>query len=131
MKKESELSIEVGKRIKEIEEANPEITDEAIAECIGKGVAQVRAYKRGSNLMTLTSCVDIIQTFKVDPRFLITGNTSVPIFMEDEEFYLMSDTEICRMHVESLVELLRKLPPGKQVECLGILLREVGKGIDI
>ena len=131
MKKESELSFEVGQRIREIEEANPEITDEIIADCICTGVAQIRAYKRGANLMTLSSCVDIVRTLKVDPRFLLLGDTTVPIFMEDDDYYLMNDADKCRRLVGSLVELLRKLPPNGKVECLGILMTEVGEGIEL
>ena len=131
MRRISDLSIDVGRRLKEIQSTRPEITDEDIAGCIGTTVQMVKAYKRGYNLMPLTSCVDLIQAFKIDPRFLILGDPTVPIFMEDDDFYVMSDTEKCRMHVYSLVELLKKLPPSRQVECLGILMTEVGKGLEL
>ena len=81
--------------------------------------------------MTLTSCIDMIQEFKIDPRFLILGDPTVPIFMESEDYYMLSDTEKCKMHVYSLVELMKSLPPTKQVECLGILMTEVGTSLEL
>ena len=94
-------------------------------------VARIREYKKGNNLMSLTSCIDIIEKLRVDPRFLILGDTTVPVFMNDADFYVMSDTQKCRMHADHFVEVIKKLPPNKQVECLGILMTEVGKGIEI
>ena len=131
MRKQIELSLNVGKRIMQIQNIRPDITDQEIADCIGKSVSMVRDYKKGNNMMSLSSCVDLVEKFQIDPRFLILGDTTVPVFMEDDEFYLLSETEKCRMHVNSLVEVIRKLPPNKQVECLSILMTEVGKGIEL
>ncbi len=131
MRKQSDLSINVGNRIKEIQRIRPEITDQLLADIIGKTVKMVREYKKGNNLMSLTSCIDIIEKLRVDPRFLILGDTTVPVFMNDADFYVMSDTQKCRMHADHFVEVIKKLPPNKQVECLGILMTEVGKGIEL
>ena len=130
MRKKIDLSVDVGRRLKEIQKIRPDITDQMIADCIGRKVSMVQEYKQGNNMMSLASCVDIIEMFNVDPRFLILGDTTVPVFMENGSSYLLNETDRCRMHVNNLVEDIRKLPPEKQVRCLGILMTELGKEMD-
>ena len=130
MRKHLDFSADVGKRIKEIQRLRPDITDQKIADCIGKSLTMIYEYKQGNNLMSLASCADIVETFKVDPRYLILGDTTVPVFMEDDDFYLLSETEKCKKYVNNLVEVIHRLPPEKQVKCLGILMTEIGKEIE-
>ena len=128
MKRDSDLSQAVGRRLREFQEIE-NVSNKDIAEAIGMGIPQVRAYRRGDNLLTLTSLVDLVQRYEIDPRWMLLGDDSVPMIMNRQEMLSLSNMQRFQIHVYGLTEILQEITPSDRTEYLAILMTEVGNGI--
>ena len=88
-KKKTELSIAVGRRIKQVQRELG-FTNNEMAVTLGISEGGYKAYCRGDVLITTENIVNFINTFSVNPKFLLQGDLSEGLFAE-EGFQVSSD----------------------------------------
>ena len=88
-KKKTELSIAVGRRIKQVQRELG-FTNNEMAVTLGISEGGYKAYCRGDVLITTENIVNFINTFSVNPKFLLQGDLSEGLFVE-EGFQVSSD----------------------------------------
>ncbi len=85
----TELSIAVGRRIKQIQRELG-FTNGEMAVALGISEGGYKAYCRGDVLITTEKMVNFINTFSVNPKFLLQGDLTEGLFVE-EGYQVSSD----------------------------------------
>ena len=88
-KKKTDLSIAVGKRIKQVQKELG-FSNNEMAVTLGVSEGGYKAYCRGDVLITTENVVNFINTFSVNPKFLLQGDASEGLFTE-EGYQVSSD----------------------------------------
>jgi len=107
-KKKTELSIAVGRRIKQVQRELG-FTNNEMAVTLGISEGGYKAYCRGDVLITTENIVNFINTFSVNPKFLLQGDLSEGLFAEeglqvssDDLHAILSSLDVMRTSMNKL-----------------------------
>lgn len=127
-KNKTELSVEIGKRIKHIQNELG-YKNKEMAEEIKVSADSYKGYCRGDVLIPTSVCINLIRTFAVNPSYLFLGDVSRGIFMDESIQYDARDLLMVLSTMDDIFNSLKNLPTEERNEGMRYILKSLSEVI--